>query len=401
MRRMLHKDRKRVFEIIEVGNDLDYASRFYDFVNAFAIIINIVVSIMYTFDEFQVNCGETLLLIEKITVAFFCMDYLLRIWTAKFLYRNVKECKAIRKYMTSFTGIIDLLSFLPDYLPFFFPGGTTAFRMIRIVRIFRLFKINAYYDSLNVITEVINGKKQQIISSVFIIVVLMIASSLCMYSLEHEAQPEVFQNAFSGIWWSASTLLTVGYGDIYPITTAGRILGIIITFLGVGMVAIPTGIISAGFVEQYATIKNQEEYGHELDMQFIKIHLYDNDNWVGKAISELELPTRVIVALIKRKEEILIPRGNLVLEEDDVVILGAEPVDAHEHIHLKEFVLKRRNPWTNQKLKDLDISRHSVIVLVKRGNFTIIPNGETILREGDKIFMYSKLHLSYATDIEI
>lgn len=401
MRQRLHKDRKRVFEIIEVGNDLDYASRFYDFVNAFAIIINLTVTIMYTFDELQTAYGEMLLTIEKITVAFFCMDYLLRVWTAKFLYRDVKEYKAIWRYMTSFTGIIDLLSFLPDYLPFFFPGGTTAFRMIRIVRIFRLFKINAYYDSLNVITEVIRGKKQQIISSVFIIVVLMIASSLCMYSLEHDAQPEVFQNAFSGIWWSASTLLTVGYGDIYPITTAGKILGIIITFLGVGMVAIPTGIISAGFVEQYAIIKKQEEYGHETDMQFIKIHLYEQDNWVGKAISELELPTRVIIALVKRKEEILIPRGNLILEEDDVVILGAEPFDAYEHIHLKEFVLKRRNPWTNQKLKDLDISRHSVIVLVKRGDFTIIPNGETILREGDRIFMYSKLHLSYATDIEI
>ena len=96
----------------------------------------------------------------------------------------------------------------------FFPSGTIAFRMIRIVRIFRLFKINAYYDTLTVIKEVINSTRQQLISSVFIILVLMLASSLCMYSLENEAQPEVFSNAFSGIWWAGSTLLTVGYGDI-------------------------------------------------------------------------------------------------------------------------------------------------------------------------------------------
>ena len=82
----------------------------------------------------------------------------------------------------------------------------------------------------------------------FIILVLMLGSSLCMYSLEHDAQPEVFKNAFSGVWWSVSTLLTIGYGDIYPITPAGKAMGIFITFLGVGMVAIPTGIISAGFV---------------------------------------------------------------------------------------------------------------------------------------------------------
>ena len=112
---------------------------------------------------------------------------------------------------------------------------------------------------MHVITQVISGKRQQLISSVFIILVLMIASSLCMYSLEHEAQPDVFENAFSGIWWAASTLLTVGYGDIYPITTLGKVFGIFISFLGVGMVAIPTGIISAGFVDQYSSIKKREK----------------------------------------------------------------------------------------------------------------------------------------------
>ena len=397
----LIKNRKRLFEIIEVGNDLDMASRSYDIINALSIVINLVASILYTFEGIRETSGTLLLLIERITVAFFFIDYILRVITAKYLHKGDSEVVAIRKYMLSFTGIVDLLSFLPYYLQVFWPGGAVAFRMIRIARIFRLFRINAYYDSLNVITEVINGKKQQLLSSVFIILVLMIASSLCMYSLEHEAQPEVFTNAFSGIWWATSTLLTVGYGDIYPITVMGKVFGIIISFLGVGMVAIPTGIISAGFVDQYATIKRREEYGHESDMQFFKIHLEEKDVWVGKAISELELPTRVIVALIKRDEEVMIPRGNMILQENDTVILGAEPYDAYEHIHLKEFVLKRRNPWTNQKLKDLDISRHSVIVLVKRGSFTIIPNGETVLREGDKIFMYSKLHLSYATDIEI
>ena len=149
-----YRNRKRIFEIIEVGNDLDYASRMYDFINAFAIVINLTVSIMYTFDKMEANYGSLLLTIEEITVAFFCVDYILRVWTAKFLHRDMKESKAILEYIVSFTGIIDLLSFLPYYLPIFFPGGAVAFRMVRIVRIFRLFKINAYYDSLNVITAV-------------------------------------------------------------------------------------------------------------------------------------------------------------------------------------------------------------------------------------------------------
>ena len=401
MNKKWYKCQKRIFEIIEVGNDLDYISRFYDFANASAIIINLIVSILYTFSEIRQQYGFFLVLVEGITTVFFGIDYVLRVWTARFLYKNLKEAHAIRKYIFSFTGIIDLLSFLPYYLPIFFPEGTVAFRMIRIVRIFRLFRINAYYDSLTVIKEVLVGKLQQLISSVFIILVLMTASSLCMYSLEHEAQPEVFANAFSGIWWAASTLLTVGYGDIYPITIMGKVLGIVIAFLGVGIVAIPTGIISAGFVDQYSTIKKKIEYGYEADMHFIRIQMEEEDEWVGKRIADLNLPIGIIVAMIKRKEELLIPRGDIALEVDDTIVLGAEPFEDHEHINLKEMVLKRQTPWTGVKIRDLDISRNSIIVLVKRRNKAIIPNGNMTLREGDRVFIYTKMVLSDVNEIEI
>lgn len=395
------KRRKRAFEIIEVGSDFDYVSRAYDFVNAFAIILNLIVSIMYTFSELQEKYGTWLVLVEEITVAFFCIDYILRIWTARFLYKGVSEPKAIVKYIFSFTGVVDLLSFLPYYLPVFFPSGTVAFRMIRIVRIFRLFRINAYYDSLNVITEVIKGKKQQLISSVFIILILMVASSLCMYSIEHEAQPAVFTNAFSGIWWAASTLLTVGYGDIYPVTTLGKFFGISIAFLGVGMVAIPTGIISAGFVDQYTNIKRKMEYGYEADMHFIKIPIRDNDKWAGMRIADLDLPEGVIIAIIERQDEIIVPRGDMILQIGDSVVLGAEPFEEQEKIRLKEIVLRKENPWAGARIRDLDISRHSIIVLVKRKNKALIPNGNMFLKEGDRIFLYTQKHLNDVSEIEI
>ena len=259
--------------------------------------------------------------------------------TARYLYPSVSQPRAILKYIFSFTGLVDLLSFLPHYLPFFFPAGAIAFRMFRIIRIFRLFRINAYYDALNVITEVIVSKKQQLFSSVFIIIMLMLGSSLCMYSLEHEAQPEVFANAFSGIWWAASTLLTVGYGDIYPVTILGKLFGIFIAFLGVGIVAIPTGIISAGFVDQYSRIKRMSEYGQESAIHFIKIHLTPHDSWVNHTISQLQLPDRVIVAAILRNHRLLVPRGNMALQAGDDMVLGAESFhDDGEHIRLKEMV---------------------------------------------------------------
>lgn len=401
MKKKWIKWRKRIFDIIEVGTDLDCISRMYDFIGVFMILLNLAVSIVYTYEDIRNQYEIWLVGIEGITVAFFTVDYFLRLWTARFLYPKLSELHAIRQYMLSTSGIVDVLSFLPYYLPFFFPSGAVAFRMIRIVRIFRLFRINSYYDSLGVIRDVVYGKRQQLLSSVFIILVLMTGASLCMYSLEHEAQPDVFQNAFSGIWWAASTLLTVGYGDIYPITMLGKLFGIFITFLGVGMVAIPTGIISAGFVDLYSDIKKRSTVGYETDMQFIKINLDKGDKWIGKRIADLKLPTGIILAIIQRREELIIPRGDVVLEEDDTIVLGAEPFADTDKINLKEIVLKKKNKWTGVQICDLDISRHSIIVLVKRKNKALIPNGNMILKEGDRVFLYTKLHLADADEIEI
>lgn len=393
--------RYRIYEILEVRAGIDHAARVYDVIYLMTIIINLTVSIMYTYESYRAEYGELLTAIENITVALFCIDYILRLCTAKYMYPEAHGPGAVRKYVLSFTGIIDMLSFLPYYLPFFFPSGAVAFRMLRVMRVFRLFRINAYYDSLKLITDVLNSKRQQLFSSVFTILILMLASSLCMYSLEHEAQPEVFTNAFSGIWWSASTLLTVGYGDIYPITTLGKLFGIFITFLGVGMVAIPTGIISAGFVDQYSRIKRMAEYGQEADVHFIKIPLTARDPWVNKSIAQLHLPERVIVAVVQRNHRVLVPRGNLVLRQDDVMVLAAESFQDKEHIRLKEIILQKNNPWNGQRIRDLDISRHSVIVLVKRKERVLIPNGNLILREGDMVILYSEMRIANVTEIEI
>ena len=401
MKKRLDKYRKQTAEIIDVRTGSDWVSHLYDFVYIFLIIANLAVSGLLTYDRIRAQYEPVLLLIERITVTTFLVDYLLRLWAAKYLYPEFSELRAVRKYVLSFTGIVDLLSFLPYFLPVFFPSGAVAFRMLRIMRVFRLFRINAYYDSFKLITEVLSSKKQQLFSSVFTILILMLASSLCMYSLEHEAQPEVFSNAFSGIWWAASTLLTVGYGDIYPITTLGKMFGIFITFLGVGMVAIPTGIISAGFVDQYYRIKQMSEYGQESDIHFIKIHLTQRDPWVDHTIAQLNLPERVIVAVVKRNDRILVPRGNMRLRADDIMVLGAESFGENEHIKLKEITLQKSHPWIGHRIRDLDISRHSIIVLVKRRKRVLIPNGSMILQERDVVIIYTQSFISSGTDIEI
>lgn len=393
--------RKRLFEIIEIGLPGDVASQVYDAFNILSIVINLVVSVMYTFDDLHARFGPWLVTVEAVTVAFFAADFAMRLWTAKFLRPSLTEPRAVLRYIFSFSGLVDLLSFLPYYLPVFFPSGAVAFRMFRVARVFRLFRVNAYYDSLGVITQVISSKRQQLFSSVFILLVLMLASSLCMYSLEHDAQPEVFSNAFSGIWWSVSTLLTIGYGDIYPVTTMGKIFSIFITFLGVGMVAIPTGIISAGFVDQYTRIKRISEYADEDEVHFIRVALTEHDSWSGKTIQQLGLPHGVIVVAIQRGHEVVVPRGSVKLMDDDVLVLGAESVGSSDqhHIELKELELRQHNPWNGQRIRDLDISRQTLIVIVKRKGRMLIPNGDLTLHQGDRVILYTRTRMAHASSI--
>ena len=384
------RQRRRIFEIVEIGAADDLLSRGYDFFGSLVVVLALAASVAATFDGAEERCGVLLNTVEIVTSAFFAVDYVLRVWTARCLYPTLTPGKATVRYVSSVGGLIDLVSFLPTFLPVFFPSGMVAFRMFRVVRIFRLFRINAYYDSLHVITEVLRSKRQQLLSSVFIILTLMLASSLCMYSLEHEAQPEVFRNAFSGIWWSVSTLLTVGYGDIYPITTAGKIFGIVITFLGVGMVAIPTGIISAGFVDQYSRIKRISEYGQASDVHFIQVYLRKKDAWVGKTVRDAGLPGGVIAAAIQRNGRIVMPRGDTVLEAGDTLVLGAQGFRNDQHIDLKEITLRRQNPWVGQHIRELDISRRTLIVLVRRDGKALIPHGDLRLREGDTVVLYTQ-----------
>lgn len=281
------------------------------------ICANILVTFLQTFDELTF-LFPAFHVIEVITILIFCVEYILRIWTADYLYPDKNEFRSRLRFLISFDGIIDLLTILP----FFFLSGMVIFRMLRVARIFHLFRLNARYDSFNVITTVLYEKRNQIISSVFIVLILMLASSLCMYSVEHDSQPEVFRNAFSGIWWSMSTLLTVGYGDIYPITTLGRIMAICIAYLGVGAVAIPTGIISAGFVEQYqrkSSLSNIKEADiHEIAEIFV------DKRFAGKSVEEMEEAEQVTIFLILREDLSILPQKDTILKLNDIIVIRGE-----------------------------------------------------------------------------
>ena len=309
--------KRNIFNIIQIGDKSNRPSRIFDVFITVVILTNIVITFLQTFDSLNFLSGF-FNVSEIITILIFSVEYLLRIWTADYLYPQKSSAEARLSFLVSFDGIIDLLTILP----FFFLSGMVIFRMLRVARIFHLFRLNARYDSFNVITTVLYEKRNQIISSLFIVLILMLASSLCMYSVEHDAQPNVFRNAFSGIWWSMSTLLTVGYGDIYPITTLGRVMAICIAYLGVGAVAIPTGIISAGFVEQYQR-KSSLSNIREADIHEIA-EIFVDKRYAGKTIEETEKAEGVTIFLILREDLSILPQKDTLLKLNDIIVIRGE-----------------------------------------------------------------------------
>lgn len=311
------KLKEKIFNIIQIGDKSNQISRMFDIFITVTIVANILVTFLQTFDElaFLTTVFKG---VEYVTIFIFCVEYILRIWTAEYLYPDKSRGRSRLRFLVSFDGIVDLLTIVPV----FFLSGFVIFRMLRVARIFHLFRLNAKYDSFNVITTVLYEKRNQIISSVFIVLILMLASSLCMYSVEHDAQPTVFRNAFSGIWWSMSTLLTVGYGDIYPITPLGRVMAICIAYLGVGVVAIPTGIISAGFVEQYQRKSNISGLKNE-DIKEIA-EVFVDKKYAGKTVQDIEEANQLTVFLILREDFSILPQKDTILRMNDIIVIRDE-----------------------------------------------------------------------------
>ncbi len=306
--------RKTIFHIIQIGQRGDFPSRAFDYCIVAAIFLNVGALFLETFTQ-MAPYYPILKGIEGVTVLFFIVEYILRIWTADLLYPGLSKGKAILRFLVSYDGIVDLLTILP----FFFLTGFAALRFLRVLRIFHLFRINSQYDSFHVITTVLKDKKNALLSSVFIILILMLASSLCMYQIENTAQPGIFRNAFSGIWWSLTTIFTVGYGDIVPVTFLGRALAVVITFLGVGAVAIPTGIISAGFVEHYTRLSHKRPVARE-QMNTISIVLNEDSEFLGLTVQEMETRYETSVAAVIRENTVLVPSDQLRLQTGDLVI---------------------------------------------------------------------------------
>lgn len=252
------KFRRRIYEIIEPDKGDSLASRVFDGMITLLILLSVVIVFVGTFD-LPATTLKALCVIEGVASIVFTVEYCLRILTADFCYPECGVVWSRVRYILSPMAIVDFVAILPFWIPMLVPGTMLGVRALRLVRLLRIFKLNRYFDAMKAIGDVVVSKKRELIGSMFFVAILMLISSLLMYSAEHEAQPEVFCNAFSGLWWAVATLTTVGYGDIYPVTPLGRLVGAFIAFSGLAAVAIPTGIITSGLSERITKSSSSDD----------------------------------------------------------------------------------------------------------------------------------------------
>lgn len=243
------RTRYRVYDILVETDDGEVADRVVAILLMGLILLNAVAAVLETVESLNVNYGPVFFWIEMVSVSIFSVEYLLRLWVAPLSPEYSGRFGRLR-YATSALAIIDLIAILPTFLPMFLPMDLRVVRFLRVFRLFRLFKLSRYVESLTRFDDVVRSKKEELVVMLVVVSMMLFFASSLMYLVEHEAQPDKFPDIPSAMWWGIATLTTVGYGDVFPITPMGKFLGAIVALLGVGIFALPAGILASGFAEE-------------------------------------------------------------------------------------------------------------------------------------------------------
>ncbi len=246
--------KERVYRFIEP----DYEQgRIVDVAIIVLILLNIVALLLETVEPIYNLNRAAFELFEDFSLAVFTLEYVVRLWAITANPRFSRPVTGRIRFAFTPLAIIDLVAILPLLLP---PPTVDArfIRVIRVLRIFRVLKLVRYFRALRLLGQVISERKEELVSIFLVLLILLALSSSLMYFVEHEDQPEVFTSIPATMWWSIVTLTTVGYGDTYPITALGQTIAAIIAILGIGMFALPAGILGAGFVEALAAHRSED-----------------------------------------------------------------------------------------------------------------------------------------------
>lgn len=245
--------RQRIHALLDPEPDDPPFERAFNIAMLFLIIANVIAVCLQTVSTIYAEHALAFVLFEAVSVTIFSIELVLRLWSCVEAPAFAGRSGRLRFLIHPLT-ILDVLAILPFYLVFFGVGIDLRFaRVIRLLRIFMLLRLVRYTNSLRTLAAVLARQKEELAVTFTVGVVVLLLASGVMFHLEHDAQPTVFSSIPASLWWGVITLATVGYGDIYPITPLGRIVGGFFAVMGVGLFALPAGIIASGFAEEIRT----------------------------------------------------------------------------------------------------------------------------------------------------
>ncbi|MBE2893925.1 ion transporter [Spirabiliibacterium falconis] len=244
---MLSSFRRTVYYVLESSHKGGFLRYLINSLIVLLIILNVLAVIFESDRDIYLRFYSFFYQFEVISVALFSLEYLARIWVIPEKYKTLPAWKVRLKWLISPSAIIDLLAILPSIFYHFLPFDL---RLLRIFRLVRILKLSRYFTAMQLLLKVIAREKRSFQAVLMILLVLIVISASAIYVVEHSVQPQAFGSIPKSMWWAVVTLTTVGYGDVTPITPLGKFLGAMITILGIGVAALPAGILASGFASE-------------------------------------------------------------------------------------------------------------------------------------------------------
>lgn len=261
----LKRLRRRMFEVLERAEERDRLSQCIDVFLIGLIMLSTAAIILESVGELFTEYTQVFFWFEVFTVSVFTLEYLLRFWCCiEYAPAGVSSLGFRLKHMFSVVALIDLVAILPFYLMLVGVGGQTDMRFLRMFRLLRVLKLTRYSAAFDILAQALRENARSLTAAFVILLMVMLVAATGMYYFEQYAQPEAFSSIPASMWWAFATLTTVGYGDVTPITAGGKVFGALITVLGLGMVALPTGILASAYTEQLR--RRSERYRRRADV---------------------------------------------------------------------------------------------------------------------------------------
>lgn len=253
--------KKRVHEVLNVAGEGDVLSRAVDLFILTLIATNAVIVILESVQSINVVAATTFHRIDAFSVIVFSFEYVLRVWSCTVDPRYAHPIKGRLRFMLSPMGLIDLAAILPFYLPAIGVDMRQA-RMVRLVRFLRIAKLARYASAFAAFHRIFRARREELVATMSCIFFLLVFASSMMYFAEGKVQPDTFSSIPAAMWWGVATMTTLGYGDVVPVTAFGKIIASVVALIGMGMFALPAGILGSAFVEDIQARKVKAPTNH-------------------------------------------------------------------------------------------------------------------------------------------